>query len=133
MILVDSSVWIDIFRGRKTQASRFLKNIQETNISEICISSIIYFEVLRGIRSDLDRKKIQRDFDHFIRKDYINTGFDKLTSHYQIALRKKLPTSKLGDWLILKTVLDHNLTLLTSDKDFYRIQEIIPFSLIKFV
>ena len=38
-------------------------------------------------------------------------------------------TYKLGDWLIVKTVLDHRLTLLTTDKDFSRLQAVIPFSL----
>lgn len=131
MILVDSSVWIDIFRGRKTPAALFLKNLQQTHSAEICINSIVYFEVLRGIRFELERKRIQRLFDSLTKKDYLLEGFERLVTLYQIALKKKLPTSKLGDWLILKTVLDHQLTLLTSDKDFYRLCEIVPFSLLR--
>ena len=38
---------------------------------------------------------------------------------------------KLGDWLIVQTVLDHGLELLTSDKDFSKILPCVPLNLVR--
>lgn len=129
MILVDSCVWIDLLKGKTTPAVRRLIDIQVKKTPEFCISSVIYFEVLRGIASDLDRKKVQRAFDLFERRDFLNTDFEKLLTWYLACEKKGLRVLKLGDWLIVKTLLDHSLTLLTSDKDFFKLQKVIPFSL----
>lgn len=128
MLLVDSCVWIDWLKGRSTRAVSLLKEIGEKRTPELCISSIIYFEVLRGIQLDFEKKIIQRAFDSLERKDYFNSGFDSLVAIYRDVEKKGFTLKKLGDWLILKTVLDHELTLLTSDRDFLRLQKIIPFS-----
>lgn len=129
MVLIDSCVWIDLLKKRLTPAVQKLLKIQKDQTPEICISSIVYFEVLRGIRSDLERKKVQHAFDLLERRDYLNKGFDRLTILYRAAERKGHVVTKLGDWLIIKTVLDHSLTLLTSDKDFLRLQEDVPIPL----
>lgn len=129
MILVDSCVWIDLLKGKKTAAVRRLEEIQQKRTPEICINSIVYFEVLRGISSDFERKNVQRSFDLLERRDHFHAGFDHLVSLSLVAQRKGLFLPKLGDWLILKTVLDHSLNLLTSDSDFVRLQKVIPFAI----
>lgn len=129
MILVDSCVWIDLLRGKITPAARRLKEIQKARTPEICISSIIYFEVLRGISFDLERRKIQTFLDRLEKRDCLAEGFSRLVDFSIAAQRRGCTISKLGDWLILKTLLDHSLTLLTSDRDFYRLQHFIPFPL----
>lgn len=129
MVLVDSCVWIDLLRGKKTRAVQRLEQIQVERSPEISISSIIYFEVLRGISSDLERKKVERAFDLLERRDYFHDGFERLLNISLQAQKKGLVFKKLGDWLILKTVLDHSLTLLTSDTDFFHFRKLIPFSL----
>lgn len=129
MILVDSCVWIDLLRGAPTPAVRRLQAVQAAGTPEVCISSVIYFEVLRGITADGVRQRVQRQFDALERRDFTSGGFDRLVtlSHYAGRLGVTLP--KLGDWLIVKTVLDHSLTLLTSDRDFYRLQRVVEFPL----
>ncbi len=129
MILVDSCVWIDLLKGKGTPAVRRLQEIQHDQTPEVCMSSIIYFEVLRGIASDLERRSVQRAFDHLEFRDYLTSGFDRLVALSREADRRGIPLKKLGDWLILKTVLDHSLTLLTLDQDFFRMQKIVPFPL----
>ncbi len=131
MILVDSSVWIDLFKNKHTPQVDFLENLQKNLSHEICISHIIYFEVLRGIPLELERKRVQKLFKNFIFRDYSNGNFDTLTSIYRLCQQKGFALSRLGDWLIFKTVLDHSLELLTSDKDFYQLNKIYPFSLVQ--
>ncbi len=129
MILVDSCVWIDLLKGNRTAAVRRLEQIRNHWTSEICINSIIYFEVLRGVFDDLQRKKIQQDLEKLERREFLHAGFDKLIYLLHAARRKGIQLVKLGDWLIIKTALDHNLSLLTSDHDFTRLRQMVPIRL----
>ncbi len=52
MILVDTSVWIDYFKGVETQESNLL-DIALIN-DEVAISDLILLEILQGFRSDND-------------------------------------------------------------------------------
>ena len=54
MILVDASVWIDYFNGRKTWQTDLLENLF-SNIP-IIIGDLILTEILQGFRSDNDYK-----------------------------------------------------------------------------
>ena len=129
MILVDSCVWIDFLRERDTPEARVLGDLVTRPRSAVCLSHIIYFEVLRGFPDELGRRRIRnvlKDFEFF---DYRNDDFDDLIKVVLESRKKGFTLPKLGDWLILKTVLDHSLTLLTSDKHFHLLQRIVPFSL----
>ena len=129
MLLVDSCVWIDLLKGHETPAVRRLKEVQSNRSPEICINGIIYFEVLRGIASDIDRKRVQQQFDLLERRDFLPSGFHHLVAQALEAQREGSTLKKLGDWLIVKTVVDHSLILLTSDKDFRRLQQYVSFAL----
>ena len=52
MILVDTSVWIDYFKGVETQESNLL-DIALIN-DEVAIGDLILLEILQGFRSDKD-------------------------------------------------------------------------------
>lgn len=132
MILVDSCVWIDALQDKKTPEVLFLKHITTSLAADTCLSHIVYFEVLRGISSDRERKKVKNILCELQFLDYVQSDFDELISIYRFCQSKGLTLSKLGDWLIFKTVLDHNVELLTSDKDFHRLNAVYPFKLVQF-
>lgn len=129
MILVDSCVWIDLLGKRGTREVRFLQELLLRPRAEICLSHVIYFEVLRGIPNTLERRRIQRIFDRLEFFDYRNSSFVPLIDLVLECRRNGFTLPKLGDWLILKTVLDHSLSLLTSDKHFISLQRFVPFPL----
>ncbi len=129
MILVDSCVWIDLLRGKKTAAVVRLRQIQQEQSPEICINSIIFFEVLRGISSDFERRKVQMAFELLESREPLYENFQGLVELDIFAQKKGIRINKLGDWLILKTVLDHGLSLLTSDHDFFRLKKVFSFPL----
>lgn len=131
MILVDSNVWIDSLRQKTTPEVQFLSGLQKDLSEEICLSHIIYFEVLRGIPNDLERKRAQKILEGFTFRDYVQDGFWELILLCRSCQRRGLNLPRLCDWLILKTVLDHSLKLLTSDRDFHRMHQIRPFALIR--
>lgn len=130
MILVDSCVWIDYLRGRKTPEVHFLEQFESNFEREICISGIIYSEVLRGISRVQQRTQAAKALTKLERKDFHSTSYEKMLQHDLTCRKHGITLSKLGDWLILQTALDHNLELLTSDDDFKKIFPYVPLKLV---
>ena len=58
MILVDSSVWIALFRGDDTPHSLHLRNLLQDGEDEIAIADLILQEVLQGVRTDKQAQAI---------------------------------------------------------------------------
>ncbi len=133
MILVDSCVWIDHLAGRENPAVSFFKRITEEANGEICISGLIYLEVLRGIERPSDRHRVASIFEKLICLDFSHGSYKKILGHDQECRKHGLNLPKLGDWLIIQTALDHDLEILTSDKDFLKINRYIPFKLVHLV
>lgn len=131
MILVDTCVWIDYLRARRTPAVGFLESLEGRAEIEVCISGIIYFEVLRGIVDPGRRKAVAGSFDKLERRDYLHGSMQDLLGHELACRRRGIFLPKLGDWLIVQTALDHSLELLTSDRDFYKIASCVPLRLVR--
>ena len=58
MILVDSSVWIDFFRGRPTPQTDKLDGLLESE--ELGIGDLVLTEVLQGCRLDKEFNEVRR-------------------------------------------------------------------------
>lgn len=127
MILVDTSVLIDFFKGDINENTEKLKTIILQNIP-FGINSFIFQEVLQGAST-------KEDFE--LLKDYLKTQIfyhlkDPVSSFIQAAeiyfnCRKKGITIRSTiDCLIVQTVLEHDLFLLHNDKDFFEIARVIP-------
>ncbi|MBL0731219.1 PIN domain nuclease [Piscinibacter sp. HJYY11] len=58
MILVDSSVWIDYFRGRPTAQTDLLEGLLDSQ--ELAIGDLIFTEVLQGCKFDKEFNEVRR-------------------------------------------------------------------------
>lgn len=58
MILVDSSVWIDYFRGRPTAQTDLLEGLLDSQ--ELAIGDLILTEVLQGCKLDKEFNEVRR-------------------------------------------------------------------------
>ncbi len=117
MILVDSSVWIDYFNGRKTWQTDLL----EILLSDvpIIIGDLILAEILQGFRSDNDYKTA---------KSFLSDLPFREMGGYQVAvqsaqnyrtLRKKgVTVRKTIDVIIGTYCILEGLPLLHDDRDF---------------
>lgn len=65
IVLVDTSVWINFFKGRETPSSLFLKN----NLANIIIATcpVVIQEVLQGVLHDKEFKKVSAYFNALTR------------------------------------------------------------------
>ena len=58
MILVDSSVWVDFFRGRQTPQTE--KLVEMLDSQELAIGDLILTEVLQGCKFDKEFNEVRR-------------------------------------------------------------------------
>jgi len=120
IVLVDTSVWINFFKGKETDASLYLKN----NLSNLIIATcpVIVQEVLQGIANDKEFNLIA---------DYFNNFIQLVEDQYELAhsaaklyrdLRKRgVSIRKPNDCLIAAYAMKNDLILLNDDKDFREI------------
>lgn len=114
MILVDTSAWVDFFRGTDPIASR-VDELLEAN--EVALCGPVLTEIRRGLRSAAERRKVLPLLDgcHLLAdparlwKDAGDLGY---------ALRRRGATIKTLDLLIATCALAASVPLLTTDSDF---------------
>ena len=117
MILVDSSVWIDYFRGTPTRRTDKLDSL--LGVELVLIGDLILVEVLQGFASD-------RDFDHARRILSALTVVDLGGRDAAIQAAKNFRTlRKLGitvrktiDCVIATRCIEDGYWLLHEDRDF---------------
>jgi predicted nucleic acid-binding protein len=117
MIVVDSSVWIDYFNGKKTPQTNWLHS-SLGNIP-IIVGDLILTEVLQGFQNDKDFK-VARDL--LLEMPAMEMGGRDLSIQSALnyrALRKKGATvRKTIDVMIGTFCIHYRLPLLHDDRDF---------------
>lgn len=120
IVLVDTSVWINFFKGVETNASLFLKK----NLGNVIIATcpVIMQEVLQGINNDKEFKKVSLYFNELIKL----TGNAYELAHNAAALYREIrkrgfTVRKPNDCLIAVYAIKNNIQLLHDDKDFQSI------------
>jgi predicted nucleic acid-binding protein len=118
MIIVDTSVWIDFFKGKGTlQQKTMLQLIEEEE--DLALTEIIFTEILQGIKKDKDYMEIKSFLMDF--PIYQPKGLETYKNAAQIFrdCRKKGKTvRKTIDCIISAICIENNQTILHNDKDF---------------
>lgn len=117
MMVVDSSVWIDYFRGVETPQTDKLDNT--LGRKPVAIGDLILTEVLKGFRHDKDYMAARRVFEDVTIFDMLGAQMAIKTAENFRTLRKKgITVRKTADVIIATFCIDQKLPLLFSDKDF---------------
>ncbi|MDA3879448.1 MAG: type II toxin-antitoxin system VapC family toxin [Prolixibacteraceae bacterium] len=119
MILLDSSILIELFRKNDKEKTLFYSLAKTNNI--LCISTITYYEIGIGNR------KSHVDYWEKLTENLRILPFDRECSENAIAIYLDLLKSNkmidLADILIGATALSHNIPIATlNDKHFNRIK-----------
>lgn len=117
MILVDSSVWIDFFRGAPTPAEQALRQLIPRQA--ILIGDLILTEVLQGFQSDREFNLARGRLAAFPMIDI--SGADvalAAASNYRMLRSRGVTVRKTIDTLIATRCLVSGHSLLYSDRDF---------------
>jgi|SRR5450830_588308 len=119
MILVDSSVWIDLFRGRSTSQALYLQHALQDGYSELVIGDLIMLEVLQGFRSDDEASTAQSAFAALGCVDLGGIELANAAAKNYRQLRKQSITIRSTiDCLIATFCIENNIALLHNDRDF---------------
>lgn len=122
MILVDSSVWISLFRGEDTPASGLLEDLVRTE--QLAIGDLILAEVLQGFFTERDAARAEEFFRPFTVIEL--GGRDaavQAATHYRALRRLGLTVRKTIDNLIATACIRDGHTLLHDDRDFDGFEE----------
>ncbi|MDQ6758712.1 MAG: PIN domain nuclease [Acidobacteriota bacterium] len=117
MILVDSSVWIDFFRGMRTPQAERLDVLLGT--TRIAVGDLILAEVLQGVRDEREFQQVRKILDSFEQVDLVGRNIAIQASKNFRKLRDLgLTIRKTIDTLIATRCIESNYALLHSDRDF---------------
>jgi len=117
MILVDSSVWIDYFRGAVTAETDLLDSL--LGIQPLAIGDLILAEVLQGTSTDGDFDRVRRQLKTL---ELVVIGGEAVAiqaaRNYRALRAHGITIRKTIDTLIATRCIEDNLQLLFSDRDF---------------
>ena len=117
MTLVDTTVWIDFFRGRDTSEVRELERLMVAG-DDICLCGVILTEVLQGIREAKAYDKTLAIFDSFQFLPMTRKIFIGGARIYREARSKGLTIRNAVDCMIAAVAIEHGIPLLHNDRDF---------------
>jgi predicted nucleic acid-binding protein len=117
LILVDSSVWIDYFRGTPSPETDRLDNL--LGRKPVAIGDVILTEVLQGFTNEPDFQKAFRmlgalECIHLIGRD---TAI-QAARNFRLLRSKGITVRKTIDTIIATRCIEDEIALLFSDRDF---------------
>jgi len=117
VILVDSSVWIDYFRGAPTPAAHALDALLDAE--RLVVGDLILTEVLQGFRADTDYKAAKKVLSAFTVIEICGRDIAVQAAQNFRKLRSLgLTVRKTIDTLIATRCIEDGLHLLHADRDF---------------
>ena len=117
MILIDSSVWIDYFRGVPTPQTNLLDSLLGNEL--LVTGDLVLAEVLQGFNSDRDFNQAKKLLTSL---EVINLGGKEIAlqaaQNFRTLRRKGITVRKTIDTVIATRCIESGLNLLYSDRDF---------------
>lgn len=117
-IMVDTSVWIDFFRGNETfEVERLIGYIEENE--RIFTGDLILAEIFQGIRHQRELTAVEAAFRPFLVVDMVGETNARQSAAFYRALRGRgLTIRKTIDCLIATWCIQNQIPLLHADGDF---------------
>lgn len=127
MVLVDTSVLINLLRGRENIKTKILRAVIEKSVP-FGISILTYQEILQGAR-DTKEWKILQEYLNSQKIYYLPQNLEYYTKAAEIVFRLRrngvTPRNTI-DILIAVTAIENQLNLLHDDKDFDAMEKYVP-------
>ncbi len=117
MILVDSSVWIDYFRGTVTIKTELLDRVLKSEV--LAVGDLVLAEVLQGFSSKKDfntAKRLMTSFETIVVSD-VRISL-QAAKNYRTLRTRGVTVRKTIDSLIATRCIEDGYSLLHDDSDF---------------
>ena len=122
MILVDTTVWVDLFAGKSTPHAVLLEQ-SLTGGEDVCTCGVILTEVLKGIGVDEEYRRTLTRFDALLYLPMDRQTFIGAAELYRRLRRRGITIRKPIDCLIATVAIRHDVMLLHNDRDFDPIEK----------
>ena len=126
-VLVDTSAWIEFFRKREPYCSAIGNWMDEDSI---CCTGLIVAELLQGVKTEKEFGAI-KDFLQVFEFLKENKELWKKAGELSFNLGRKGYTVGLSDCYIAVAALENDVWILTLDKHFHLIKNVIDINLVK--
>ena len=117
MILVDSSVWIDYFKGTVNRPTETLDKLLDRQL--LCVGDLILTEVLQGFASERDFNEARRMLSSLI---VVELGGLKIAiqaaKNFRTLRKLGATVRKTIDTVIATSCIESGYELLHNDRDF---------------
>lgn len=125
MYLVDTSVWINLYRGLQTQATQILAALLKDEIP-YSVTGIIIQEVLQGAKTEQDFLKLKSYFStqKTCHPAHPVETYAEAAQLYFRCRRKGITIRSTIDCLIAQLAVENELILLHDDRDFIEIARV---------
>ena len=127
MIVVDSSVLIDLLKGINSPATDRLQDLEREGVL-FSVPVVCFQEVLQGVKDEREWSLVAEYLgaqDLLLSVDSVSTHRDAARIYYDCR-RKGITIRSSADCLIAQLTLEHDGILLHDDDDFDRIQQVRP-------
>ncbi|WP_297375263.1 PIN domain-containing protein [Acidiferrobacter sp.] len=126
MILVDSTVWIDLLRKRRTKPTAILERLLD--LGEAAVTLVIVQEILQGAA---DASSFERLHAHFLPLPLLESRSGAATHVAAAELYARCRWAGITprsphDCLIAMVAVEHDVWLLHDDRDFEHLAEMEP-------
>jgi hypothetical protein len=130
MILIDSSVWIDYFNGKKTVKTDWLDSALGNK--PIVTGDLILAEVLQGFQNDQEFRTAKILLLDFPFMEMVGQDIAiKSAMNYRFLRKKGVTVRKTMDVIIGTFCIHHHFSLLHDDKDFDPLEKYLKLKTIR--
>jgi len=117
MLLVDTTVWVDHFRGSDSPQTSALRHAL-ANGEDVSICGVILAEVLQGIRDDGEYRRTRSRLGYLVYLPMTKAVFIRSAEMYRCLRAGGITIRKPVDCMIAAVALEHDMPLLHNDRDF---------------
>ena len=126
MYLVDTSVWLDFFRGRRRQGVSRFEQILDQAVP-FGITGVIFQEVLQGAESEEDFSRLAS----YLGTQRFYHPLDPVESYRRAAglyfrcRRRGITIRSTVDCFIAQIAIEHGLSLVHADRDYVEMAKVV--------
>jgi len=130
MLVVDTSVWIDYFRGANSRQTNLLDQSLESD--RIVVGDLILAELLQGFTKDKDLRTAKALLDRLEHRDFVGREIAvKSATNYRKLRTKGATVRKTIDVLIGTWCIEHRTPLLHNDHDFEAMEKFLGLRVVR--